>query len=86
MNKITCHIAETGSLEILHENETNEDEILRISPEEIFDNIDISRRVVDRETEIIMYARITSEEIAIFINSMLEYAQKKHIQYGLDTV
>lgn len=81
MFKITCSVSEAGNLEIFHEKETNALEVMIVSPESIFDNIDIQRRVVDGATTIAMYAQITPEEIAILLQNVLDYSEQKLLQY-----
>ena len=84
MNKISCTVSSNGDLAISHIKEANDNEIMLIGIGEVFDNIDISRRVVDGEVQIQTYAKITSEELAILINSVIGYTESKILQYGLE--
>jgi len=80
-NKVLCVITDTGSLEVFSTRETNSEEVMVINIEDIFDNLDISRRVVDGEVQVSTYARITSEELAILVRSVVEYTEQKLNQF-----
>lgn len=82
MSKINCDIDESGdSLIIYHDNETNTQEIMVISIDEIFSNLDINRRVVDGQTTINMYAQVTSVELALMAQDIIKYVELKIDQY-----
>lgn len=85
MSKIFCDLHEDGhSIAVSHVDETIAEEVMVINIDEIFDNVDIHRRVEDGEVQISLYAKVDPAEVALLVQSILDYVSKKSIQYGVE--